>query len=172
MKSLLIIVTFFLSLASYSQFDKSFSLTATCNFNFKTKGLALNDAGFGIGLDGSLFSKHKLQLLLETSTDRFIGDKEFIVADEGRENKSPAIYSIKVGPQFFIFKSIAFSTTFGPAWHSIQAVGFTRDYGFKFGATGFFGEKKRLVTKIFMVDIPKDNLNVRYFGLALGYRCY
>jgi hypothetical protein len=172
MKLLIAIVICFFTKTSYGQFDKSFSLMATGNFDFKTKGLALNDAGFGIGLDGSLFSKHKLQLLLETSTDRFIGDKQFILADEGRENKSPAIYSIKVGPQFFISKNIALSTTFGPAWHSIQAIGFTRDYGFKFGATGFLGDKRRLVTKIFMVYIPKDNLNIRYFGLALGYRFF
>jgi hypothetical protein len=145
---------------------------ATGNFDFKTKGLALNDAGFGIDLSASIFSKYKLQLLLETSTDRFIGDKQFIVADEGRENKSPAIYSIKAGAQYFISRKIAFSTTFGPAWYSIQAIGFTRDYGFQFGVTGFFGDKRRLVTKIFMVDIPKDNLNIRYFGLALGYRIY
>ena len=170
MKSLIVLITFFFSLTSYGQFAKSFSLMATGNFDFKTKGLALNDAGFGIGLDASFFSKHKIQLLLETSGDRFIGDKDFITADEGRENKSPAIYSIKVGPQFFISKNIALSATFGPAWHSIQAIGFTRDYGFKFGATGFLGDKKRLVTKIFIVYIPKDNLNIRYFGIALGYR--
>ena len=172
MKSLIISITLFLSLTSYGQLDKSLSLIATGNFDFKTKGLALNDAGFGIGLDASFFSKHKFQLLLETSADRFIGDKDFVTADEGRENKSPAIYSIKAGPQFFISKNIALSATFGPAWHSIQAVGFTRDYGFKFGATGFLGDKRRLVTKIFMVYIPKENLNIRYFGLALGYRFF
>ena len=77
---------------------------ATGNFNFKTKGLAMNDAGFGIGFDASLFAKHKLQLLLETNADVFIGDKELLVDAQGRENKSPTIYSIKAGPQFFILK--------------------------------------------------------------------
>lgn len=172
MKPLIITITCFLSATSYGQFDNSLTLMASGNFDFKTKGLALNDAGFGIGFDVSFFSKRKLQLLLETNTDWFIGDKLLQIDSEGRHLTSANIYSIKAGPQFFISKNIALSTTFGPAWHSIKAIGFTRDYGFKFGATGFLGDKRRLVTKIFMVYIPNDNLNIRYFGLALGYRFF
>ena len=101
------------------------------NFNFKTKGLAMNDAGFGIGFDASLFAKHKLQLLLETNANVFIGDKELLVDAQGRENKSQTIYSIKAGPQFFIFERIALSTTFGVAWHSVKAIDFTCDFGLR-----------------------------------------
>ena len=170
MKILLILVFSFLSTKSYCQFDKSFSLIASANLNLKTRGLATNDAGVGISLDALLFAKHKLQLLVETGTDKFIGDKLFIVDDKGRQNKTATIHTIKAGPQFFLTKNIALSTTIGPAWHSIRAIGFSRDYGFKFAVTGFLGVKRRIVTKIFMVEILKDNLNVRYFGLQLGYR--
>ena len=170
MKTLIILVCSFLSTKSYCQFDKSFSLITSANLNLKTKGLATNDAGVGISLDALLFAKHKLQLLVETGTDKFIGDKLFIVDDQGRQNKTATIYTIKAGPQFFLTKNIALSTTIGPAWHSIRAIGFSRDYGFKFAITGFHGVKRRIVTKIFLVEILKDNLNIRYFGLQLGYR--
>jgi hypothetical protein len=172
MKHLIFIIISFFSSATYGQFEKSLSLITTGNFDFKTKGLNRNDAGFGISLDASLFSKHKLQLLLETSVERFMGDKLGFADPQGRENKSALIYIIKAGPQFFILKNIAISTTIGPAWHSIRAVGFTRDFCFKFGVTGFFGDKRRLVTKIFIVDIPNDNLNIQYFGIGLGYRVF
>lgn len=170
MKLLIILIFCFLSTKSYCQFDKSFSFVTSANLDFKTKGLATNEAGMGMSLDAFLFAKHKLQLIIETSADQFIGDKLLIEDAQGRENKRAAIYTIKAGPQFFLSKKIALSTTIGPAWHSIEAVGFTRDYGFKFGITGFPGHKRRLVTKIFMVDILRDNLNIQYFGLQLGFR--
>ena len=170
MKTLIILFFSFLSTKSYCQFYKSFSLITSANLNFKTRGLATNDAGVGINLDALLFAKHKLQLLLETSTEKFIGDKLFIIDDQGRQNKTATIYTIKAGPQFFVTKNIALSTTIGPAWHSVRAIGFSRDYGFKFAVTGFLGDKRRFVTKVFMVEILKDNLNIRYFGLQLGYR--
>ena len=54
----------------------------------------------GISLDALLFAKHKLQLLLETSTDKFFGDKLFTVDDQGRQNKTVTIYTIKAGRNF------------------------------------------------------------------------
>jgi hypothetical protein len=170
MKILIIAILCSLSLTSYAQFEKPLSLTAGSNFNFKTKGLGMNDAGFGINLDASLFAKHKLQLLVETGSAIFIGNKLRIVYADGTENKNPVIYSIKAGPRFFISKNIALSATFGPEWHSASAVSFTADNSFKFAATGFFGVKRRLVAEIFMVDTPKDSVNIRYFGIGLGYR--
>jgi hypothetical protein len=53
MKSLIIVILCFLSLTTYGQFDKPFSITASGNFNFKTKGFGMNDAGFGINLGAS-----------------------------------------------------------------------------------------------------------------------
>lgn len=170
MRPLIILIFCFLSIKSYCQFDKPFNLIASANFDFKLKGLATNDAGMGLNLDAILFAKHRLQLLIETSADRFIGDKFLIIDAQGRENKNAAIYTIEAGPQFFLSKRIALSATIGPAWHSIEAFSFTRDCGFKFAATGFLGHKRRLVTRIFMVDILKENLNVQYFALQLGFR--
>jgi hypothetical protein len=170
MKSLIIIIFCFLSTKSYCQFDKPFSLITSVNLDFKLKGLATNEAGLGINIDAILFAKHKLQLLVETSGDQFIGDKTYIVDAQGRENKTATIYTINAGPQFFVSKTFALSTTTGPAWHSIEDIGFTRDYGFKFAVTGFLGHKRKLVSRIFMVNILKNNLNIQYFGLQLGFR--
>ena len=170
MKTLIILIFCFVSAKSYSQFDKPFSLITSVNLDFKLKGLATNETGVGINIDAILFAKHKLQLLLQTSADQFIGDKSLIIDAQGRENKSATIYTIHAGPQYFVSKRIALSTTIGPAWHSIQAIGFSHDLGFKFAATGFLGPKRKLVTRIFMVNIIKENLNVRYFGLQLGFR--
>ena len=44
MKPFLILILCFFSFKSYCQFDKSFSLITSANLNFKTKGLATNDA--------------------------------------------------------------------------------------------------------------------------------
>src|SRR3982074_1518171 len=104
MKLLIIIIIYFLLPTTYGQFEKFLSLMATGNFDFKTKGLAMNDAGFGIGLDATLFSKHKLQFLIETNADQFIGDKLLRVDAQGRHLTSAAIYSMNAGPQFFISK--------------------------------------------------------------------
>lgn len=170
MKTLIILFFCSISTKSYCQFDKTFSLITSVNLDFKLKGLATNEAGLGINIDAILLAKNKLQLLLETSADKFIGDKTLIIDAQGSETKNAAIYTINAGPQYFVSKRIAFATTFGPAWHAIEASGFTQDYGFKFAATAFLGPKRKLVTRIFMVDILKDDLNIQYFGLQFGFR--
>jgi hypothetical protein len=170
MKLSIFSIVFFLSLSSFAQFDKPFILSATSNFNFKTNGLATNDAGLGLSFDAFFFSKNKLQLLIETSADWFIGDKFLITDANGRNAKGAVIYSIKAGPQFFIIERLALSVTYGPAWHRIRDFEFTTNYGFKYAVTGFLTEKKRFATKLFLVAIPKKDLNIKYFGLSLGYR--
>lgn len=172
MRYIIIKICCLLSLSSFGQFDKTISLRASGNFNVTRNGFGTNDAGLGLGLDASFFSNHKLNLLTETSAETFFGSKEFIINPEGRENKAPVIYSVKAGPQFFISKNIALSVTYGPSWYSIQAVSFTSDYGFKLGITGLFGKERRLVTKVFLAEIPKDNINIQYFGVGVGYRFY
>ncbi len=170
MKLSIFSIVFFLSLSSFAQFDKPFILSATSNFTFRTSGLATNDAGLGLNFDGSFLSENKLQLLIETSADWFIGDKLLITDANGRNTKGAVIYSIKAGPQFFILDKLALSITYGPAWHRIRDFEFTTDYGFKSAITGFLTKKKRFVTKLFLVAIPKKDLNIKYFGLSLGYR--
>lgn len=171
MKLTIITIFYLLSLPSFAQNDRPVNLAVTGNFNFTTHGFGTNDAGLGLGLNASFFPGHKLQLLAEANAESFFGSKEFIINPQGRENKAPVIYSIKAGPKFFISKNIALSVTYGPYLHSIEAAGFTNNFGFKFGITGFSGKKKRFVTKLFMTEIPKD-YDIQYFGFGVGYRFY
>ncbi len=171
MKLTIITIFCLLSLPSFAQKDRFVNLAASGNFNFTTHGFGTNDAGAGLGLTASFFPQHKLQLLAETGAEMFFGSKELIINPKGRENKDPVIYSIKAGPQLFISKNIALSVTYGPYLHSIETAGFTNDFGFRFGITGFSGKKKRFVTKLFMTEIPKD-YDIRYFGFGVGYRFY
>ena len=171
MKQVCLLFFMITQLSSFGQFDKSTTLRATANFNLTLNGLATNDAGVGLGIDASFFSKHRLQALIETSADWFIGDK-LLVLDSvtGKAAKSAAVRSIKIGPQFFITKRIAVSVTYGPAWHTVRAFNYSMDYGFKYSVTGFLGNKRRFTTKVFMVDIPVKERNILYLGLAAGVR--
>ena len=158
-------------ISCFGQFEKATTFRATANFNIVLDGLATNDAGVGLGLDASFFSKSRLQALIETSADRFIGDKLLVVnPTTGKEAKSAAIYSIKVGPQFFITRRFALAATYGPAWHVLRDFDYTIDYGFKYSITGFLGKQKRLVTKVFMVNIPVEEQQIQYLGFSAGFR--
>lgn len=171
MKHLILISFFITSFSSFGQFDKSTSLRATGNFNIVLNGLATNNAGLGLGFDASFFAKHKLQVLIEISSDHFIGDKVLIIDTiTGKENKRAAVYSIMAGPQFFVFKNIAVSATYGPSWYTIRAFNYSYTYGIKYSITGFFGLQKRFTAKVFMTDIPAEEQNIQYIGLAAGYR--
>lgn len=171
MRFIIITIFYILSLTSFAQDNRPVNLAVTGNFNFKLRGFGTNDAGLGLGLDASFFPRHKLQLLAEANAERFFGSKELIINPHGRENKAPVIYSFNAGPRFFISKNIALSVTYGPYLHSIEAAGFTNDFGFRFGITGFLGKEKRLMTKLFMTEIPKD-YDIQYFGFGVGYRFY
>ena len=155
----------------FGQFEKSTTFRATVNFNIVLDGLATNDAGIGVGLDASFFSQKRLQALLETSADRFIGDK-LMVADPitGEETKSAAIYSVKAGPQFFITNNLALAVTYGPSWHVIRDFKYKLDYGLKYSVIGFFGAQKNFITKLFLVNIPVGAQKIQYIGIAAGYR--
>ena len=167
--------TFLMSLSTvvtcFGQLEKATTFRATANFNIVLDGLATNDAGVGLGLDASFFSKSKLQALVETSADRFIGDK-LLVADPitGKEAKGAAVFSVKAGPQFFITRNLALAATYGPAWHVLRDFDYTVDYGFKYSITGFLGNQKRFVTKVFMVNIPVEEQQIQYLGIAAGFR--
>ena len=69
MKQLSLILFSIIQLSCFGQFDKSTILRATANFNFTLNGLATNNAGLGLGIDASLFSKNRLKALIETSAD-------------------------------------------------------------------------------------------------------
>ena len=170
MKSLIIVILFFSSVWSFGQFDRFTSVNASLGFDFKTKGLGTNDAGFGLMIDGSLFANHKFQLLIENSEEVFIGNKLLVADSLGRKAKSDVINSIRAGAQIFLSRNIAISTTYGPAWHRIYAYEFTRDFGFLFSITTFLGHDKRFTSKLFMATISGDVRNIKYFGFRVGYR--
>lgn len=170
MKLFVVLICCLFSGYSYTQFNKQVSLVASTNFNFRTRGLGLNDAGLGLNVNAIVFAKHKLQLLLETSVDAFIGSKAFSYLDEGRLNKTPLFYTLKAGPQFFLFKHLALSATAGPASYSFESVGFMTACAFKFAVTGFLGQEKRLATSVILVKIPNKNIDIQYLGFQIGYR--
>ena len=167
----IIVITLF-SISSTAQFNSPFTIRATPNANIVIEGIGQNDAGLGLSLDGSFFAKHKLQLLVEMNADRFFGDKSHVYNPQGRENKAAVIYSMSAGVQFFIIRQVAISLTYGPAFHSIRAVGFSTDYGFRYGLTGFFGKERRLMPKIYFVNIPTDQLTIQFCGFGFGYRLH
>ena len=171
MKIIFITIFYLLSVASFAQNSRPVNLLATGNFNSKLRGFGTNNAGVGLSLNASFFARHKLQLLAEANAETFFGNKLLIINQEGKESKAPAIYSFTAGPQFFISKNIALSVTYGPYRYSIEDIGFTNDFGFRFGITGFAGRKKRFVTKLFMTEIPKS-YDIQYFGIGVGYRFY
>lgn len=171
MKSLCLIFFIVTQLSGFGQFNKSITLRATTNFNFTLNGLATNVAGVGLGIDASFFAKHRLQALIETSADWFFGDKLLVFdSTSGKVAKSAAVHSVKIGPQFFITKNLAVSATYGPAWYIVRDFNYSIDYGFKYSVTGFLGDKRRFMAKVFIVDIPIKQQNILYLGLAAGVR--
>ena len=171
MKPAAAILLLFLSLFSLGQTGKNVSLKALANFNFATNGLATNEAGAGLGLDASFFSKKKIQLLFELSSDWFFGDKLLVVDNAtGKEAKKAAIHSIKAGPQLVLSNKMTIAATYGPAWHVLRDFHFSTDAGFKFSLSGFWGTNNCFATKIFFVTIPTDQQNISYFGVAAGIK--
>jgi hypothetical protein len=168
------LLTLFFSLATvitcFGQLENATTFRATANFNITLNGLASNEAGAGLGLDASFFSKHRLQALLETSADFFIGDKLLVVDANGKAAKSASVYSIKAGPQFFVTKNLAIAATYGLSWHVVREFNYTVDGGFKYSITGFLGQQRRFVTKLFLVNIPASEQTIQYLGLAAGLR--
>ena len=153
------------------QFDNQITFRATANFNVVLGGLATNDAGAGLELDASFFSRKKLQLVVEGSGDRFIGDKLMIIDSVyGSPTKNAAVYSLKAGPQYFITKNIAIAATCGPAWHVIRNFDYTLDLGFKYSLTAFWGKRRSFITRLFLVQIPTESQNIQYLGVGAGLR--
>jgi len=169
MRHLILILFLITAVSGFSQFDKSISLRTTGNFNVALGGLGVDDAGVGFGLDASFLSKHRLQAIVETSLDHFFGDKSLYIDRITGKDAKTNIYSIKAGPQFFITRNLALSATYGPTWYKVRDFDYTRNYGFKYSITGFFGERKRFIAKVFMVNIPAQDRKIQYLGFAAGF---
>jgi hypothetical protein len=171
-KILTFLVYFAFAQSCFAQFDKQVVARATANFNIVLDGLGTNDAGVGLGLDISFFSKRKLQLVLEGSGDWFIGDKLGIADSLGEyiHTKSARAYSLRLGPQYFINKNIAVSVTYGPAWYVFRATEYVTDHSFRYSIIGFWGKRRHFTTKVFLSQIGTRRPNVSYLGIAAGMR--
>jgi hypothetical protein len=170
MRQLLVLTFSLIVMISQAQFHEGTSFRATANFNIVLKGLATNEAGAGLGFDASFFSKHRLQLILETSADRYIGDKVLVFNSRTGEHAKTAVYGLRSGPQFFLTKSVAVAVTYGPSWHKVRDFDYSMNGGFKYSLTGFLGANRNCVVKLFMVDINAAVQHIQYLGLAAGVR--
>ncbi len=170
MKHLLLIVFTAMQFTCLAQFDKPVSVRATANINVVRQGLATNDAGYGLGLDVAFFATHRLQAVIETSADWFVGDKLYVVDNTGTPAKRAAVHSVKLGPQFFAHKNLALSITYGPTWSVLRESEYTRSSGFKYGVTGFLGKNRKTIAKLFMVNVPLKEGKIQYFGFGAGFR--
>ena len=171
MKHFLLLLFCLATLSGFGQFNKAVTIRATAHINIVLNGLGTNEAGAGLGLDAALFSKHRLQAIIETSADGFIGDKLlFIDSITGEQAKAAAVYSVKAGPHFFITPHWAIAVTYGPAWHIVRDFMYTVNGGWKYSISGFFGRQRQLVTKLFLVTIPVQEQGIQYMGIAAGVR--
>jgi hypothetical protein len=164
--TLLIITPLF----GFTQLIKNTSLQATGTIDVILKGLFMNEVGAGIGFDALFFSKHKLQAIIETNADYFVGDK-FLVWDtlSGKQAKSAKVYSIKAGPQFFVSKRIAISATYGPSWHTARSINYSITGDFKYSVTAYLGPKKCFIIKLFLLNILAER-TIQYIGFSVGRR--
>lgn len=170
MRHLILILFLITAVSSFAQFDRSVSLRTTANFNVALEGLGVDDASVGFGLDASFLSKHRLQAIVETSLDHFFGDKSLYIDTITGKDAKTNVYGVKAGPQFFITKNFALSATYGPAWNKVRDFDYTRNYGFKYSITGFLGERRCFIAKVFMVNIPAQDRKIQYLGFAAGFR--
>lgn len=158
------------SFSSAAQFDRSVRITPIINFNVVLNGLGQNDAGMGLELNASFFAKHKLQLLIESGTDRFIGDKVLRIDPvSGEHARNAIVYNLKAGPQLFISKTLSISMTYGPSWYLVRDFGFTTAYGLKYGLSCYVSEGKKLRFSLSMIDLQGVNENIQYIALGIGY---
>jgi len=114
MRKLIAILAFaFFALEGFSQ--KNYSIGASANFSFATKGLGTNDAGFGFGVYSNFFTKSRLRLRAEAGFDRFIGSKELVIDSVGPYKYSGLVnmFSARVGPEFFIADNISIAALYG-----------------------------------------------------------
>src|SRR5690348_3729655 len=104
------IITFILCICLFhrvsAQQKKFVSMRTFAHFDFAMRVPSLDDAGFGLQLDASLFAKNKLNLLTSAHIEHLLGDKQLILYDDGRVNKTGKIFGIQAGPEYFIIPSV------------------------------------------------------------------
>lgn len=148
--------------------QKKLSLAAVGNVNVATKGLGLNDAGFGLAVAANALPKHALQPKVEAGIDRFIGDKLLALDANGNAlNRNPAVWSTKAGVELFPASSYSLSAAYGLAHYSWK--GETVNHGiFKAALAVYFGQGRKGLFALSYSALP--NRGIRFFGLHAGFR--
>jgi hypothetical protein len=170
MRLLLLALLSLTATVSYAQFDKSVSVNATVNFNVALSGLGTDDAGLGINLQTSFFSKKRLQLTTEAVSEAFFGNKVLYEDAQAGKAAKTRLHGFRIGPQVFLTRNIAVSATYGPTWHKVRVFGYTHDYGYKVSVNSFLGAGRRLVARASFVNTYAEVQKLEYLSIGIGYR--
>lgn len=170
MKHLLISLALLVSLSCWAQREKPVSVRMTGQFDFGVRGMGTNDAGMGVEVALSLFAKKRVQLLTEAHSLFYMGDKSLAIDRDGKELPNGSLHSLQAGPQVFLSKTIAFFATYGLAWHRYQEWTYTLDDGYRLGLTGYFGDQNNFIAQVSWMQVPREEGNIRQFGIGVGYR--
>lgn len=152
----------------HSEAQKNYSLSASANFDFLTKGLRLNDAGIGATINANFFAPKKLQLRTETSLDHFFGDK-ILYVDSLRSaiNDSRIMFTIKAGPEFFFVPELSASFIYGFTAYKAANVDI-RTGGSKCMLTAHLGKNKKGLIGLYYFSSNNDQIH--FWGINLGSR--
>lgn len=170
MKPLPLTIALLLSLGSLAQREKPVSLRFTGQFDFSVRGMALNNAGMGVNTGISFFAKKRVNLLTEAHSHWYIGDKQLIIDNDGKALPNGSLHALQAGPQVFLSKTLALSTTYGVAWHRQDEWDYTRDAGYRVALTGYFGDQNNFITQLSWLQVPRPDANIRHWGIGVGYR--
>ena len=119
-----------------AQIDQPVTVSAGVHFNSFVRGIGTNDAGAGLDLRISIFTRHRLHALIDASAARFIGDKRYIVdGTTGEEAVNARLYNLHAGPELFLTKRLAVSISYGCSWHKIRSFDYSTDRTFQYGLT-------------------------------------
>lgn len=170
MKVLLLLITIFS--ISYCSAQKSHPVSIECGgqFNFKTMGLGMNDAGLGAEIRALVPVVKKLRLVAETGVNAFIGNKLLIYPGEGRQNETAMDWKFQMGPQVNFSGKFAASFTYGLNHYSFAMPGYDNAGGYTARVLGYIGKRNRLVTSLFLSRIRSQISPIRFMGFNLACR--
>lgn len=166
----LILFIFGIRLSAQSEHFASVRLLA--HFNFKMKVPSMDDAGVGLHGTTSLFAQKPLHAVITVHTDRLMGDKSFYVPGTGRLNKAGVIHGIQAGSEYFFVPKVGVSFEYGLFYHSVNAVDFSTDDGYRFALTTLLGKQKKFVLQLSRTVIPTDRIGIRHWQFGTGYRFF
>jgi hypothetical protein len=170
MKPLHLLLALLLALSGYAQRDKPVSLRFSGQFDFGVQGMSQNDAGMGVQTAVSFFANRRVQLLAETGSHWYIGDKQYVTDLTGHELPNGSLHTVQAGPQVFLTNSLALCATYGVAWHRQHQRDYTFDDGYRVALTGYFGNTNNFITQLSWMQVPRPETPIRHFGIGVGYR--